>query len=608
MKNYTQVVYNLTEPQSPHTFHIPVMGVGFTIDTPLKVARYGISSVISLVDDVLIEQMREYHCRQNGEDYTKIEDNDDDARARRVTEYLNLFGRLIEKQVRELKLSKFEPDSEITKYFELLPDCELKDFYHAMQSEADTTEKSKMQDLLRASIVPGEVNVNIMTKLDRPSFRNGIKQAQELSDAMSALRGFALSTLNSSIVFSAGINQHLYGYAAEFDGFFPDRTGQPRKRIILKVSDYRSALIQGKYLAKRGLWISEFRVESSLNCGGHAFATKGHLIGPILQEFKNNRESLFATLHDLYLKGCESKGIAPIANLTHINITMQGGIATHEEKQFLLSFSDIERTGWATPFLLAPDVVNVNESLLDQLVAATSDDVYLSGSSPMGTPFWNLKKSPSEIIRQSRIQAGKPGSPCPKRFIALNSEFTEVPICEASRAFQKLKLEELEKADLTPEQLARKKELVLEKSCICHDLGGSVRINTGIDPNSTPAICCGPSISFFKKITSLEEMTGHIYGRLSLLAENRVPHLFIRELNIYLDYLKKELADLAIGLADRTEQYWHEFKDNLLDGIGYYRRLSYEFKTEQRERFLADLEKLAEELKRILPSVSVVHA
>ena len=41
-----------------HTFHIPVMGIGFSIDTPVKVAQYGISSVISLVDDNLIEEMR----------------------------------------------------------------------------------------------------------------------------------------------------------------------------------------------------------------------------------------------------------------------------------------------------------------------------------------------------------------------------------------------------------------------------------------------------------------------------------------------------------------------------------------------------------------------
>ena len=37
-----------------HTFHIPVMGTAFTADTPLKVAQYGIDSVVSIVDDVLI--------------------------------------------------------------------------------------------------------------------------------------------------------------------------------------------------------------------------------------------------------------------------------------------------------------------------------------------------------------------------------------------------------------------------------------------------------------------------------------------------------------------------------------------------------------------------
>ena len=31
-----------------HTFHIPVLGLGYSVDTPLKVARYGISSVVSI--------------------------------------------------------------------------------------------------------------------------------------------------------------------------------------------------------------------------------------------------------------------------------------------------------------------------------------------------------------------------------------------------------------------------------------------------------------------------------------------------------------------------------------------------------------------------------
>ena len=61
-----------------HTFHIPVMGTGFTINTPVKVAQYGISSVISLVDDTLIEQMRQYYCGVMEENYIPITQNDED--------------------------------------------------------------------------------------------------------------------------------------------------------------------------------------------------------------------------------------------------------------------------------------------------------------------------------------------------------------------------------------------------------------------------------------------------------------------------------------------------------------------------------------------------
>lgn len=41
-----------------HTFHIPVMGLAYTIDSPIRVAQYGISSVISITDDEVIEKMR----------------------------------------------------------------------------------------------------------------------------------------------------------------------------------------------------------------------------------------------------------------------------------------------------------------------------------------------------------------------------------------------------------------------------------------------------------------------------------------------------------------------------------------------------------------------
>ncbi len=75
----------------------------------------------------------------------------------------------------------------------------------------------------------------------------------------------------------------------EFKDFFPDANGEMKKKIILKVSDHRSSEIQGRFLAKLGLWASEFRIESGLNCGGHAFASKGFLLGVVLEEFKEKK-------------------------------------------------------------------------------------------------------------------------------------------------------------------------------------------------------------------------------------------------------------------------------------------------------------------------------
>ena len=90
-----------------HAFHIPVMGIGFTIDTPVKVAHYGISSVISLVDDILIEKMREFYCRKLDIPFQAISNEIADFRAKRITEYRIKVGR-------DKKTGRFikNPDSE----------------------------------------------------------------------------------------------------------------------------------------------------------------------------------------------------------------------------------------------------------------------------------------------------------------------------------------------------------------------------------------------------------------------------------------------------------------------------------------------------------------
>jgi len=48
------------------------MGLAYTIDTPIKVARFGINSVISIIQDNLVEKMRSYYYPQIGEAYHAI--------------------------------------------------------------------------------------------------------------------------------------------------------------------------------------------------------------------------------------------------------------------------------------------------------------------------------------------------------------------------------------------------------------------------------------------------------------------------------------------------------------------------------------------------------
>ena len=138
-----------------------------------------------------------------------------------------------------------------------------------------------------------------------------------------------------------------------------------------------SALIQGKYLAKKGIWVSEFRIESGLNCGGHAFATDGSLYGSNTGRIQNKAGELRETLFKLYNPSAQAKGI-PVFDKPHpIKISVQGGIGTHEEAAFLSSHYAIESTGWGTPFLLCPEATTVDDPTLQLLSQAREQDIVL---------------------------------------------------------------------------------------------------------------------------------------------------------------------------------------------------------------------------------------
>ncbi|HEY0898247.1 MAG TPA: hypothetical protein VGD90_02890, partial [Sphingobacteriaceae bacterium] len=176
-----------------HTFHIPVLGLGFSIDTPLKVARFGSSSVVSIVDDELIERMRKYHSEKNNLPYKEIGKNEYDHRAKRITAYLNLLDSLIEDQFTDLQQQSFEEPSELVKYFNLLPDhSELKQQYRVMLETSDPEKKAQLQQELRQGIRKGAIDVNIMSKVDKINYlKDGTALAEEFTDALASLRGFA---------------------------------------------------------------------------------------------------------------------------------------------------------------------------------------------------------------------------------------------------------------------------------------------------------------------------------------------------------------------------------------------------------------------------------
>ena len=556
-----------------HTFHVPVMGTGFTVDTALRIARYGISTVISLVDDVLIEQMRAHYCSEDREPYEPITDENDDPRANRITAYLDLVQRHIDRQVATFRHSPFEPGSDITRYYQLLPDSPLRTYYRETLDCRDPLERMRRETVLRRHATPGRTDVNIMTKLDRTTYRGRTARPPLYNDAMSALRGVANSRLDGGVVFSAGLNQPLFSYAAEFDAFRPDARGRIRKPMVIKVSDFRSALTQGRFLAKRGLWVSEFRIESGLNCGGHTFPTRGLVLGPILEEFSTRREELTTSLLEMLNRTRGTQGQPSLDAPPVQQVTVQGGIGTAGEDAFLRERYGLDRTGWATPFLLVPEVATLDYIHRLKLCRAGDEEVRLSDSSPLGVPYWNLVTSASEEERRRQLADGSPGSACLKGYLEANTEFTPRAICVASKRYQARKLAELQAADMPEETRKAWTEYVTGKSCICHDLGGSATVKYGIDPGATPSVCCGPNITNFGRMASLDEMVDHIYNRAPLPLPPARPHVFIRELQVYLQHLRAEMEKQSKGLPVQKPTFYTEYVANLRAAIAYYRTL-----------------------------------
>jgi hypothetical protein len=203
-----------------HNFHIPVMGLAYTIDSPIRVAQFGISSVVSIIDDEIVERMRDFYSKKFNFDFKEISIKSEDHRAERITAYLDMMDEIVTKKFKDFKHEISKNTESLKQFIGMLPSTSgLKDGLQNILNKKDNLTES-IKNFIDHNFNPGEIDVNIMTKVDKDNFMKNVQLPTIYNDAHASLRGFANSKLSSSVIFSAGMNPRLYSYLEEFEDFF----------------------------------------------------------------------------------------------------------------------------------------------------------------------------------------------------------------------------------------------------------------------------------------------------------------------------------------------------------------------------------------------------
>jgi hypothetical protein len=203
--------------------------------------------------------------------------------------------------------------------------------------------------------------------------------------------------------------------------------------------------------------------------------------------------------------------------------------------------------------------------------------------------------------KTERFKKGDPGFGCHKSALVTNTTFTERPICTASRQYMRELIKQIEQQNLTPKEKEHAINKMAEKSCLCIGLSTSLLkfYNIPLEGDFV-TMCPGPNLVYFKRQYTLREMVDHIYGRTNLIDVSR-PTMFVKELSLYVSYLKQKLEESNSLISEKERQYFVSFKNNLLDGIKYYYNLIPELKEEDKvkEKMRNDLKKFEDVLHEI---------
>ena len=117
---------------------------------------------------------------------------------------------------------------------------------------------------------------------------------------------------------------------------------------------------------------------------------------------------------------------------------------------------------------------------------------------------------------------------------------------------------------------------ITEKACLCLGLAASALIKNKIvkvEEDHAVSVCPGPNIAYFSGKMSLKNMVDHIYGRINVITRSDRPNFFVKELSLYIDYLKDLINDLNISPPEAEIKKIQSFHKNLMEGMAYYKQL-----------------------------------
>ena len=83
-------------------------------------------------------------------------------------------------------------------------------------------------------------------------------------------------------------------------------------------------------------------------------------------------------------------------------------------------------------------------------------------------------------------------------------------------------------------------------------------INTEVEGNAV-SICPGPNMAYFSEIVSLQKMADHIYGRTNIITRDDRPNMFIKEISIYINYLKEKIDEAEKPTSEKRTKIFFGF-------------------------------------------------